>query len=78
LKTPTRKDIKIETEKISKINKCYSYLIHNCDDKVLCEKIMTIRKEHLLSKISEVEYSVEIPLQERKRQLEEELKKLKE
>jgi hypothetical protein len=77
LKAPTKKEIKRETEKIDKIFQCYSYLVHNCDDEALRNKIVDIGIVHLLSKIDEVTYSVGIPLQERKHQLEEQLKKLK-
>jgi hypothetical protein len=77
LKAPTKKEILKEKEKMEKIFQCYNYLIQNCDDEALRKKINDIGREHLLSKMNEVTYSVGIPLQERKRQLEEQLKKLK-
>lgn len=65
-------------EKIEKIYQCYSYLVQNCDDEALRKKLSELAKEHLLFKINEASYSVEIPLQERKYQIEKLLKKLNE
>ncbi len=76
---PSKKEIQKETEAMHKIYECYRYLLANTgSDEVLREKIDAIAREHLLSKMKEMQYSVEIPLQNRKRELEELLKKLKE
>ena len=78
LKAPSKKEIKKETEKMQKIYDCYRFLFTNTDDEKLRIKIEELAREHIVSKEKELEYSVELPIQNRIRDLEDELKKAKE
>lgn len=77
LKTPSKEKIKEEKEKIKKIRECYIFLLANVNDENLRKKINELSKEHILSIIDEVSYSVQLPAQNRIRELDDELKKLK-
>jgi hypothetical protein len=75
---PSKKEIKKETEKIKKIYECYRYLVANAGSEVLRKKIEALAQEHILSKVDEVSYAVELPAMKRRQELEELLKKAKE
>lgn len=77
MKAPSEKEIKTEEKKIMKIYDCYRYLLANAEDESLRKKIEDVAREHLLLKTRELEYSVELPIQNRIRELEDELKRAK-
>jgi hypothetical protein len=78
VKAPSEKEVKKEEEKIRKIYDCYRYLLANAQDEGLRKKITELAREHVLSKVNEATYSVELPLRNRLHELEDELKRAKE
>lgn len=75
---PSKKELRQEIEKVKKIEECYRFLLENAEeDNVVHKKLEDIRKEHLLSVTDALFYSVELPLQDRLRELDDELKKAK-
>lgn len=73
----SKQEVENEIQKIRKVFQCYSYLKANAgENQVLFKKIEALCSEHILSMIDELQYSVDLPAQERIRQLQEELKKV--
>jgi hypothetical protein len=77
MEMPSKKEIKKAKEKMQKIYAHYRYLADNAGNDVLRKKIEELAREHINSKIDELYYGVELPLQNRRRELEEMLKKAK-
>ncbi|MGD0071754.1 MAG: hypothetical protein ABSB71_09380 [Candidatus Bathyarchaeia archaeon] len=78
MKAPSKKEILKETEKMQKIYDCYRFLFTNTEDEKLRMKIEDLAREHIVLMTNELKYSVALPIQNKLRELEDELKKAKE
>jgi hypothetical protein len=72
---PSEKEVNAHFEKIMEVYECYRFLVSNADDEHLKKKITEIAREHLVSKIREIEYITLIAVQIKKDEL---LKKMAE
>jgi hypothetical protein len=69
MEIPSRKEVDAEFEKILKLHECYCFAVANADDEHLRRRITEIGKEHLVSKINAIRYSLEIVTQRKKDEL---------
>ena len=77
MQTPSKKEINNAFDKIRELYRYYSFLYEDADTDALKAKIQALAQEHLISKVGEIYYSVTIPVLNRKKELDEALKKAK-
>ena len=73
MSAPSEKEIRDKANIVRKAHECYTFLYSIADNDVLRKKIEELMREHLLSMTDEMYYSVKLPVDNRKKELEDAL-----